>query len=43
MLYWFYQHFGAEHYVPGLNLLKYLSFRTVLSIATAQIVVIAMG
>jgi phospho-N-acetylmuramoyl-pentapeptide-transferase len=43
MFYWFYQQFGSHDYVPGLNLLKYLSFRTVLSVATAQLVVVLMG
>lgn len=43
MFYWFYQHFGAHEYVPFLNLLKYITFRTAMAIATAQIVVVLMG
>jgi phospho-N-acetylmuramoyl-pentapeptide-transferase len=44
MLYFLYARFAEhQHYVPVLNLLKYLTFRTGLSIATAQLVVVAMG
>ena len=44
MLYFLYARFAEHHhYVPVLNLLKYLTFRTGLSIATAQLVVVAMG
>ncbi|MDR3508074.1 MAG: phospho-N-acetylmuramoyl-pentapeptide-transferase [Caulobacteraceae bacterium] len=32
-----------QHYVPVLNLLKYLTFRTGMSVVTAQIIVNAMG
>ena len=43
MLYWLYQQFAADGYVPFLNLLKYQTFRTGLALFTAQLVVIAMG
>ncbi|HXO23166.1 MAG TPA: phospho-N-acetylmuramoyl-pentapeptide-transferase [Streptosporangiaceae bacterium] len=35
----------AEHHisVPGLNLLRYLTFRTAMSVFTAQLIVVAMG
>jgi len=44
MLYWLYQRL-AEHYhhVPVLNLLRYLTFRGGMAVATAQLVVVAMG
>ncbi|QUD87744.1 phospho-N-acetylmuramoyl-pentapeptide-transferase [Phenylobacterium montanum] len=32
-----------QHYVPVLNLLKYLTFRTGMSVVTAQVIVNAMG
>ena len=32
-----------QHYVPVLNLLKYLTFRTGMSVVTAQLIVVAMG
>ena len=44
MLYLIYQHLAVGgHYVPVLNLLKYLTFRTGLSLFTAQLVVAALG
>jgi phospho-N-acetylmuramoyl-pentapeptide-transferase len=44
MLYFLYLAFVEHHhYVPVLNLLKYLTFRTGMSVATAQLVVVAMG
>ncbi|CAN5184577.1 phospho-N-acetylmuramoyl-pentapeptide-transferase [soil metagenome] len=43
MFYWLYQQFGGHDYVPVLNLLKYITFRTGLALFTAQIVVTAMG
>ncbi len=44
MFYLLYQSMAAHmHYVPVLNLLKYLTFRTGLSLFTAQLVVAAMG
>ena len=44
MFYLLYQHLAQHmHYVPVLNLLKYLTFRTGLSLFTAQWVVAAMG
>lgn len=43
MLYWLYQQFAADGYVPFLNLLKYQTFRTGMAIFTAQLVVVAMG
>jgi phospho-N-acetylmuramoyl-pentapeptide-transferase len=44
MLYFLYLRFGEhQHYVPVLNLLKYLTFRTGMSVATGQLVVACMG
>jgi phospho-N-acetylmuramoyl-pentapeptide-transferase len=44
MLYLIYQHLAhGGHYVPFLNLLKYLTFRTGLALFTGQLVVAAMG
>jgi phospho-N-acetylmuramoyl-pentapeptide-transferase len=44
MLYLLYLRLAEHHhYVPILNLLKYLTFRTGMSIATAQLIVVAMG
>ena len=45
MLYLLYQRLAAEghHYIPVLNLLRYLTFRSGLSLATAQLTVVAMG
>jgi phospho-N-acetylmuramoyl-pentapeptide-transferase len=44
MIYWLYQHFGGhEAYIPGWNLLRYITFRTVMSLFTAQVVVMLMG
>ncbi|HEX2801720.1 MAG TPA: phospho-N-acetylmuramoyl-pentapeptide-transferase, partial [Phenylobacterium sp.] len=45
MFYWLYEHLsaGGQNHVPILNLLHYLTFRTGLSIATAQLIVVAMG
>jgi phospho-N-acetylmuramoyl-pentapeptide-transferase len=43
MLYWLYEQLSAGGHVPVLNLLKYLTFRTAMSLFTGQIVVVAMG
>jgi phospho-N-acetylmuramoyl-pentapeptide-transferase len=43
MLYWLYEQLAAGGHVPVLNLLKYLTFRSVMAIFTAQIVVVLMG
>jgi phospho-N-acetylmuramoyl-pentapeptide-transferase len=44
MLYLLYQRLVEHHhYVPVLNLLKYLTFRTGMTVVTAQLVVVAMG
>ena len=44
MLYVIYEHLAANgHYVPVLNLLKYLTFRTGLALFTGQLVVAMMG
>ena len=44
MLYLLYERLAeGHHYVPVLNLLKYLTFRSGMSLATAQIVVVSMG
>jgi phospho-N-acetylmuramoyl-pentapeptide-transferase len=44
MLYLLYLRLAEHHhYVPVLNLLRYLTFRTGMSVVTAQLVVVAMG
>ena len=44
MLYLLYLHLAENHhYVPVLNLLRYLTFRTGMSMVTAQVIVVAMG
>ncbi len=44
MLYWLYLQLEAHHIVvPGLNLLRYLTFRGGMAVATSQLVVVAMG
>ncbi len=45
MFYWLYEHFsmGGHGHVPILNLVRYLTFRTLMSVLTAQLVVVAMG
>jgi phospho-N-acetylmuramoyl-pentapeptide-transferase len=44
MLYLLYERLADNHhYIPVLNLLRYLTFRSMLSLATAQLVVVAMG
>ena len=44
MLYWLYQRLAENHHhVPILNLLRYLTFRGGMAVATAQLVVVAMG
>jgi len=44
MLYWLYQRLAEHHHhVPVLNLLRYLTFRGGMAVATAQLVVVAMG
>jgi phospho-N-acetylmuramoyl-pentapeptide-transferase len=44
MLYLLYEHLAARHIdVSGLNLLRYLTFRGGMVVATAQLVVVAMG
>ena len=44
MLYLLYERLAENHhYVPVLNLLRYLTFRSGLSLATAQLTVVAMG
>ncbi|MDE2355622.1 MAG: phospho-N-acetylmuramoyl-pentapeptide-transferase [Alphaproteobacteria bacterium] len=45
MLYLLYQHLAAHghHYIGVLNLLRYLTFRGVMAVATSQLVVVAMG
>ncbi|HTX49648.1 MAG TPA: phospho-N-acetylmuramoyl-pentapeptide-transferase [Caulobacteraceae bacterium] len=45
MLYLLYQRLASDgrHYIPVLNLLRYLTFRSGLSLATAQLTVVAMG
>jgi phospho-N-acetylmuramoyl-pentapeptide-transferase len=45
MFYWLYEHFGAgaHGHVSIFNLLRYLTFRTGMSIFTAQVIVVALG
>ncbi len=43
MLYWLYEQAAAGGHIPILNLMKYLTFRTGMSLFTAQLVVVAMG
>jgi phospho-N-acetylmuramoyl-pentapeptide-transferase len=44
MLYLLYERLAEHHlYIPGLNLLRYLTFRGGMAVATAQLVVVAMG
>jgi len=44
MLYLLYQRLAEHHlYVPGIGLLRYLTFRGGMAVATAQLVVVAMG
>ncbi len=44
MLYLLYEHLTARHIdIPGLNLLRYLTFRGGMAVATSQLVVVAMG
>src|SRR5665213_2088832 len=44
MLYLLYLRLAEHHhYVPVLNLLKYLTFRTGMAIVTAQLIAVAMG
>ena len=44
MLYLLYQHLaGVHHYVGPFNLLRYLTFRGGMAVATAQLVVVLMG
>ncbi|HUZ12524.1 MAG TPA: phospho-N-acetylmuramoyl-pentapeptide-transferase [Caulobacteraceae bacterium] len=44
MLYLIYERLAAHHhYIPVLNLLRYLTFRSGLALVTAQLTVVAMG
>ena len=43
MFYWLYEQFGADRYVPGINLLQYLTVRIGAALFTAQLIVMAMG
>src|SRR5579875_2376180 len=44
MFYLLYQHLDPhQHYIPLLNLMRYLTFRTGMALVTAQIVAVAMG
>src|SRR5580698_3618635 len=44
MLYLLYERLTEHHlYLPGMNLLRYLTFRGGMAVATAQLVVVAMG
>src|SRR5579859_6566432 len=45
MFYWLYEHLsgGGHSHISVLNLIRYLTFRTAMSIFTAQLIVVAMG
>ena len=43
MFYWIYEQFGAGGYVPGINLLQYLTVRIGAALFTAQLIVMLMG
>ncbi len=44
MFYWLYLHLDPHHaYVPLLNLMRYLTFRTGMALVTAQVVAMLMG
>ena len=45
MLFWLYEHLsaGVHGHIPVLNLIRYITFRTVMSLFTAQMIVVAMG
>ena len=43
MFYWLYEQLSAGGHIPVFNLFKYLTFRTGMSLFTAQIVVVALG
>jgi len=43
MLYLLYERLAEHHYIPVLNLLRYLTFRSALALVTAQLTVVAMG
>jgi phospho-N-acetylmuramoyl-pentapeptide-transferase len=43
MFYWVYEQLSASGHIPLLNLLKYLTVRTVLALFTAQLVVVSLG
>ena len=43
MFYWLYEQLSAGGHIPVFNLFKYITFRTGMSLFTAQIVVVALG
>ena len=43
MIYWLYQHYAAFGHNTAFRLLRYETFRTFMALATAQLVVVAMG
>ena len=45
MFYWLYEHLsaGTHGHIPVFNLLRYLTFRTIMATATAQFVVVLLG
>jgi phospho-N-acetylmuramoyl-pentapeptide-transferase len=43
MFFWLWDHFGGGHYIPVVNLLRYLTVRMGMALFTAQIVVGLMG
>ncbi len=45
MFYWLYEHLaaGTHGHIPVFNLVRYITFRTVMALFTAQFIVVAMG
>ncbi|MBS0361467.1 MAG: phospho-N-acetylmuramoyl-pentapeptide-transferase [Proteobacteria bacterium] len=45
MFFWLYEHFaaGMHGHIPVFNLVRYITFRTIMSLFTAQVIVVAMG
>ncbi|MBS0334683.1 MAG: phospho-N-acetylmuramoyl-pentapeptide-transferase, partial [Proteobacteria bacterium] len=45
MFYWLYEHLaaGVHGHIPVFNLVRYITFRTIMSLFTAQVIVVAMG
>ncbi|HEY3947802.1 phospho-N-acetylmuramoyl-pentapeptide-transferase [Phenylobacterium sp.] len=45
MFFWLYEHLaaGVHGHIPVFNLVRYITFRTIMSLFTAQVIVVAMG